>query len=420
MATTRSFQDMLNEYLPNDLFKDELIQRDWYLQNIQKDNNWKGGDIIVPFQGAAASSIKFGGLTLENDISEYDYVRGKIQGYKEVWGSLIFNETDIMQHDGRVSEQSFLRMLPDQIEEFMNYMKMAVSINLLGGPHFARAVSTLGTADLVNGIVEVDRIDRFEIGMKADLDDDNSAPVTVYVTNVNVNDNTVTVSATRGGAALDVSAYTVAQNAKFYHDGVLSGGVATNHFLSARSALLSSANGGAASLHGQTKTAYPALQAVNISGAAITSSNILDKIFDAFNSIKIKAKAANPNTCVMSFRNLGWVMAKIEAGGGIHRVNVSNPKISKYNWTEIEVMGVKGSFKIVGIQEMDDDVIMFLDMSAMTFRTNGYFMKKKSPEGLEYYRIRGANGFQLVCDVCLFGEQEFRKPATCGIIHSIP
>ena len=37
MGTTRTFQDMLNEYLPNELLKEELIMRDYVLQNVQKD-----------------------------------------------------------------------------------------------------------------------------------------------------------------------------------------------------------------------------------------------------------------------------------------------------------------------------------------------------------------------------------------------
>jgi len=426
MATTRSFQDMLNEYLPNDLFKDELIQRDWYLQNIQKDSNWKGGDIVVPFQGAAASSLKFGGLTSESDIAEYNFVRGKIQGYKEIWGTLVFNETDIMQHDGRVNEQSFLRILPDQIEEFMNYMKMATSINLLTGPHFAKVTDATSAG---TGILAVDKIDRFEIGMKLELSDASGTAEhyeTLYVIAIDVNAGTITLSATRGGAAADMdgsgalfNAVGVSTSFKFYHDGVCVAGVPANHFNSLRSALLSAGNGGAATLHGQTKTAYPALQAINVSGSAISSSNILDKLFDAWTTLKTKAKAANPDVCVMSYKHLGTIMKLIEAGGGVHQAILKNPKASKYNWTEIEIMGVRGGFKIVGIQEMDDDIIAFLDMSAMTFRTNGYFMKKKSPEGLEYTRIRGASGFKLITDICLFGEQEVRKPATCGIIHSI-
>lgn len=421
--TTRSFQTMLNEYLPNDLFKDELIKRDFYLNEMTKDNNWKGGDIIVPFQGASASSVKFGGLTAQNDISEYNYVRGKISGYKEVWGSLIFNETDIMQHDGKVNEQSFLRMLPDQVEDFINEMKMQVSINLLCGPHFATVIDATNSAV---GVLVVDKIDRFQIGQKCEIKDGNSPKLAVYVTNIVIDTNEVTFSLTRGGLPAILTAYTVIDKSQLFHDGVLdAAGLPMNNFISARSALLSNANGGSLALHGQTKTAYPALQAVNINGSTITATNILDKLFDFWSTLKIKAKAANPEKAVMSYKHMGSIMKAIEnglvSGGGqsIHRVVAKTPKISKYGWTEIEIIGVKGSFTVVGIQEMDDDVIMFLDMSAMTFRTNGFFQKKKSPEGLEYYRIRGTTGYQLVCDICLFGEQEFRKPATCGIIYGI-
>lgn len=419
MATARSFQDMLNEYLPNSLFKDELIERDWYLKTMAKDNNWKGGDIIVPFQGNAATSVKFGGLTAENDISEYDFVRGKISGYKEVWGSLVFNETDIMQHDGRVNEQSFLRILPDQIEDFMMYMKMATSINLLSGPHFAKVMDA---TDAATGVLVVDKIDRFEIQQKVQLCD-GSSTVTAYVKSININTNEVTFSATRGGAAGGVSAVTT--SFKFYHDGILSANVATGGFLTVRQALLPAALGGSDTLHGQTKLDYPALQSIQVDGSGISASNLLDKLFDAWTTLKVKAKAASPDKCVMSYKHMGSVMKAIEngivsgSGASIHQVIAKTPKISKYGWTEVEIVGVKGSFTLVAIQEMDDDVIYFMDMSAPTFRTNGFFQKKKSPEGLEYYRIRGTSGFKLVCDICLFGEQEFRKPATCGVVHSI-
>jgi len=50
MSTTRTFQDMLNEYLPNRLLKEELIKRDYILSTIDKDDSWKGGKLIVPFK----------------------------------------------------------------------------------------------------------------------------------------------------------------------------------------------------------------------------------------------------------------------------------------------------------------------------------------------------------------------------------
>ena len=97
MATTRTFNDMLNQYLTYDLLKEELVKRDWLLSNIELDNGWQGGSLIVPFKAAGASSVAFGSLSASNDIAEDKYVRGSVD-YKEAWGSLIFNETDLMQH----------------------------------------------------------------------------------------------------------------------------------------------------------------------------------------------------------------------------------------------------------------------------------------------------------------------------------
>ena len=59
MATTRKFQDMLNEYLTYDMLKEEFLKRHWLLSNIEIDDGWKGGTLPVPFKGAQASSLKF-------------------------------------------------------------------------------------------------------------------------------------------------------------------------------------------------------------------------------------------------------------------------------------------------------------------------------------------------------------------------
>lgn len=44
----RSFQDMLNEYLPQELLREEMMKRDYLLKNIGKDPIWSGGGKIDP------------------------------------------------------------------------------------------------------------------------------------------------------------------------------------------------------------------------------------------------------------------------------------------------------------------------------------------------------------------------------------
>ena len=119
MGTQRSFQNMLNDFLPNELLKEEMVKRDFLLNKVEKDDTWigasdnngsNGGNLVVPFKAAGASSISAGQLTASGDISEDNYVRGLISKQPEIWGSMIFNHRDLMEHE-TVSEKNFLKIL---------------------------------------------------------------------------------------------------------------------------------------------------------------------------------------------------------------------------------------------------------------------------------------------------------------------
>lgn len=413
MSTTRSFNAMLNEYLPNKLLKEELIKRDYLLSDCEKDDSWKGGKLIVPFKASGASSIRMGKLTANNDIAEDQYIRGSIDDYVEAWGSMLFQHRDLQEHDGKIPETTFLKILPDTIEDFMDYMKMCVSIQLGTGPNFAR-VTVDGTA---GGVIGVDRIDRFALRQKITLEGTGAAVnADFYVIAIDVNTDEVTLSATRGGAAADVSLYTVALTTKIYTDDA-----DVTAFSSARNALLSAANGGSATIHGQSKVAYPFLQAVNIDGSSWTSSNVLDKLFDAYTEVRRKAKG-RASDIIMSYKIGGAVMKLIQNNTGVqgnYNISVMDKKASIYGWDEILITSVKGTLKIVMIQEWDDDIVWYRDPSSHTFRSNGFFKKRINPDGDQYYEIRTEDGFQYIVDMSLFGEMEWTKPGHNGMVFGI-
>jgi hypothetical protein len=423
MSTDRTFNNMLNEYLTNDLLSETLLKRDWMIQNVAKDNGWKGGSLIVPFYGTTASSIKMGSLTDENDIAKHKYVRGSVSGYKEAWGSIRFEHGDLVDHDGKVNEKSFLKILPTQVEEFGDAFKEQMSKMLLSG---SAAATVLNVANANVGILIVDRIERFVLDQKFQLKTSGTNLQTdVYVKSINLNTNELELSLTRGGAAADLTvvAIAVAVSDKFYYDGVLVGGAETNNFSHLKGALLSAANGGSASLYGQTKLAYPYLQAINISGAAITAANIKEKLFEAYNEVRKKARG-NADTILMSYKWLGALMAHIETqapASANFNISMVDKKASLYGWTEIVITSVKGTLKVVGIQEMDDDCIMLLDMSAVKYYSNGELVRKRTaPDGKHYYEKRATTGYYYVVDMCALGELVLLAPTKCGIIHSIP
>ncbi len=412
MATTRSFSSMLNQYLPNSLLLEEAVKRDWILQNVEMDNDWLGGDLIVPFKGGQASSVSFGSLTASNDVGEDNYVRGSITTQPEVWGTMLFNQKDIWQH-GKVNEQNFLKLLPDTIEDFIDYMKQCVSLSLLNGSSFAKLTAN-GDA---SGNMTVDRPERFTLGQKVYVDDDDSVAVAGYVRTIVLDTAVITLyDARSGGSVVNLSGYTVAQNAKVYFDGSQA-----NPLTSLRNSLLSAANGGDATLYGQTKTAYPYLQAINVSGASSTPTTLLQDIFNAFVTIKNRGKGM-PSSVVMSYRNFGYILSTLESQKGAYNIVQGSQKVSVYGWDEVQIMGPKGKLKVVAIQEMDDDVIFFLDMrpNVMKIYTNGGFRKRVAPDGKEYFEVRNTTGYQYLVDVAFMGDFVLQRPSYCGIMYSIP
>jgi hypothetical protein len=409
MATTRTFSNMLNEYLPEKLLLDELKKRNWALQNIEQDDSWLGGNLIVPFLGAVGSTVTFGSLAASSDIAEEISVRGQVSAYKEVWGSMLFNETDLIQH-GKLSEQNFLKIIPDAIVRHADYLSSMISQNLLTGNAVAKATANGDSS----GNITVAQPDRFQIGMKVVVDDDNSSPVTGYVSTINMNTGVLVIVTARGGSTgVDLSAYTVAQNAVIYNDGQQSNG-----FDNLPNQLLSSANGGASSILGVTKTSYPFTQSINVSGATITASNMLSSIFDAYVTVR-RLGGGKPFKVVMSYKNYGSCLKALETQKGAFNVVPNSKKTEVYAYDAIMVGGFAGTLELNAVQEMDDDKIMLLDMSTLKFYTNGGIRRRRAPDGKEFFEVRNTSGFQYIVDHCLFGEFVVNQPKKNGIIFGI-
>lgn len=416
MGTSRDFQSMLNEYLPIELLKQEMQKRDYLLQKAQMDDGWKGGTLIIPFEGQNASSVEFGQLADQSDVSKYKYVRGQLTTQPEVWGTMRFEHRDLQEHDGKIPETTFLKILPGQIDDFLTYVKMATAVNMLNGTWFATATVD-GT---VGGVLEVDRVDRFAIDQKLVLIDGNTAAATYYVIAIDVNGGTlkagqVTLSATRGGAVADISAYTVAQGAKAYHPGA-----ATASFTSLKSQLLSAANGGSANIFGVSKLAQPYTQAVQIDGSSVTATNILQKVFDGYTRRQILGKGGAATEVLMSFKNFGSCLKIIETQKGGFNIVPNSRKVSQYGYDTIEIGSVSGqTLKMVGIQEMDNDAIMFLDWSTITVYSNGMFKRRTAPDGKQYFEVRSTSGYAYILDHSFFGDVVCTSPWKNAILYGI-
>ena len=118
-----------------------------------------------------------------------------------------------------------------------------------------------------------------------------------------------------------------------------------------------------------------------------------------------------------------------DADARIRRVTSNPDKYPKYfippnitdSESELDNFRKYGTIYIRNLNEFFQEVLDYKELTKFYNHglTNGFFQKKKGPKGEEYYRTRGPSGYQLVTDICLFGEQEFRKPSTCGVIYGI-
>ena len=412
MAIEREFSDMLNEHLSLDLMNKEFEDRCYAYKKVEKDNTWKGGTLPVPIKGAQASSMTFGGYTAEDDLAYSKYLRGEISDYTTLTYSLPFRHRDIIEHNGRVNKDSFLKVLTSNMEDAMMFMKNAVSINLLNGGWYDR-VTTDGTS---GGVVGVANTYRFQIGQKLKVG--SAGAVVGYVRNIDKNAKTITLfDAREGGAAVDVTGATVAGDNKVYLDGQ-----EAEAFFSIREALLPASLDGSDTLHGLVKTSNPNLEARAIDGSAFTSANFIDNVFDAFTDVRQSGQAAGDIEAVMSWKKLGTIMKRLENAKVAFRVSEGSRKDLLYGVTEIEIASVSNGqkLKVVGIAECDTDVVFMIDWKNFGFHSNGGFRKVKTPDGNEFYPVRSTSGYVYICDIELYGDLSAQGAGHQGVIHSLP
>ncbi len=412
------FNAMLNDHLTYDLLKESMEKKSYLWKRLEHDDE-VSGDIIIPFTASRASSVKAGGgPSAIDDISKHAYTRGSVAfaDIPKTWASMIFNWEDILNHDGRVKAKSFLgKFLPDQVEDVTNYMAETINHSVLN-----KAVrDTAAAVGLAGGTIAVNRPERFEIGEKL-IFDPATANVSGYVRAIDMNTSSSTGTLTiydarSGGAVVDLSG--VAAGEYIYKDGFET---AANQMTSLRDALLTSGNGGDTNIYGVAKTASKYTQALNYSGATITASNLLEKLFDNYSSYQQKAKGGAKEIW-MSLKHLGSIMKLLEQDKGPYKAVPGSLKDNSYGWTEINLFGPNASsLKIVGIQEMDNDVIFMVDPSSMKFHSVKGIQKVKTPDGNLYTVNRSATtGFDFVTDLYYRAEFVVNAPHKNAVIHSI-
>jgi hypothetical protein len=403
MAATASYGDLLKRYTPESLIENEFAKLSYIYANCEKDKSWRGGTYEVPLLEAGFSSLQYGSLAASNDIGEMSVALGT-QTMKELWGSILIRESDLYRHGD--PEQSYLDIMPGRIEEFVKFAQEQVTAGFLAGGRIAKATGN----GAVGGTIAVDKVYLFRKGMKVTVDDDNSASVSGYVRSLDVNTSELTIyDARSGGAVVDLSAYTTAQNAL-----VQIVGTASEQFTSLKSYLLPAAvTGGSASAYGLTKASYAVLQSLQKDASSWTVNTILDDLLDMYYTFSEKRGPIFKEIWVPfgMFKNIAKI---VEVD---RRYSVQDRKAG-IGWQSLDIIGTDGQAKIVALREMPNDTVYVGDVKNIKFAGAEPF-KRKMYGKEEFYMNRGTTGPEMICDMALRGDF-IVKPAQWGVAYSVP
>lgn len=414
MATYRVFNDLLMDYVDEGVIMEEWKRRDYFIQNSVWKNDWKGGAIPRVYEAASPSSVEVGALPADTDIADAMYAKGEISSTTmlELYASLQFHHRDLIEHDGKVLEDSFLKILPGKLDGMVDYMKQCASGAWLQGKWIDKLTDNATGSD---GVIKVGRPEMLKLGQKIVVDDDDSNAITAYIKSININTKEVVLATTRGGSTLvDFSGanMTTAQNAKIYIPGAISSGV-----VSWKDMLLPAANGGASTIAGKTKTDYPILQSISIDGTSWAAATILDNLFDAQLTVAQLGKG-NPSEVRMSFKNYAFVIKALEDKSGTYKY--TEAKANVYGYQEITITGVKGTLKCVAIREHGDDWMQIVNAKPTKIYSNGGFRVIVGPDGNRYTKIRATTGHKYIVDIMCHAVLDFNDvPSHCGIVHSV-
>lgn len=419
-----NYNAMLNEHLAFDLLEEEVKKQSYILDNCTIKKDWVSGTIPVPFKAGKGGTIVMGGLASEAEISRTSYVRGELSTMKEAYGSLIVSEKDIMLN-GKISEQSFIKILPDQLEDLRDVYTQSVSTQVLNGGALT-VVSANGDA---SGNVSVSHPERLTIGQRLTFKGVGES-ATGYVKTIDVNTGAillVTAPAGSTGCVLNADGGDASQADIDAGDLVYLSNGDSHNFTDVSSMLLPSGiHSAPATLFGQTKASYPFLQTTYKDGdsTCVSAAGLLGELFDTQG--KAQKRGANPKEWILSYTNYLAIKKYIETTAGTsYRIIDSGKDTVNYAGTKkIVIGGIDDETTIRAVRDMPDYLTLCWDVKDLEFHCppTGFFHVLETPEGNKYYTVRTAGtgtdaGYKYISDIVLRGEFIHTKPWNTAVIY---
>lgn len=435
-SISRRLSSFANRFYPLNVIQANLARSLFFWKKVKKQN-WYGEDIIIPFIKNRSNAVKMAGFNrhgANNEITDMAGFNGTVRGANAITGSARFFNRDLIER-GPLRLQTFIPTMIKELDAIVDRMSTSISLQIGTGPWIASATS----AGASTGRIKVDKIYVFDIDMQivAGSQQGTASPVNpgrYWVTDIDLQAETITLSATKGGAAFNSSAWTTAKRIKFYvntQDISTIKIVEESAFHSIRGNILRVANGGHASIYGLAKTSHYALDALNFNGGNIVKyagtageNHLLRAIFRAYGGVLRRGLKPMINDVVMSMQKYAACIEILEDEKSGYNIVDGTTVGDKFAWHEIRVHGPdKKALNIVGVREWDDNLILFPDWNTWTFYTNRGIQLASglNPNEMFYWvRPEDGTGSYYLADFQCYGQLVCDFPLNNFMIHSVP
>jgi len=419
LKATANFEELLREYAPHKLIEDRQKKTNYFWNKLTKDKSWKDGvSYQIPWELSEASSFEIGGLIESAKITDAKYKKGTISQHALLTGAMKYHSRDLKRYGDM--KQSFLKLLPKKAQKFSDRMKYLTNIMLLDKGSIAKGINDAVNA-LATGVIKVTKPQRFMLNERIVLVTSGAAAdKEVYVKQINIANRTITV-ADSAGVVIDLTTVSEVFDPSIDTVTIKIVGYDRDEFFSFTDHLLPASLGGSDSLNGiVTKTDAPIFQPQVIDGAAWTSVNILDKLYDTYFEIAELGKVDGQEMLC------GYNLFKAASRKSEASKRYTSTKESGIGFKTIVIDGPEGEMRLTTFEEMPDDKLYILDWASFVFAGDEFFKPMKDMNGNSFYTERvagtgnGGDGYVCIQDIALSGQMLCIKGSGNGVVHSIP
>jgi hypothetical protein len=440
MALTRSWQGIINDKLDLNKIMFSGLKRSELINQLSKKKGWLGTSgtgadkrsYIVNFAGNQPGAVSIGSYADIADIAKFDPIKGMVQSYVETTFSLNFNEEDLLDITNDSEMEAMVNVgVIEQASVLTQQVKNCYEDMFING---SKVLNITDVTYASIGKLTVDRPEKVRVGQMLQLAATAATGTKnqkVFIKSVNKNTKEIEFSTTLGGATASLVGNVGAASATFV---CVYGTVATAGTISGfdgyRNVLLSSANGGDSTYLGHTKTTYQFLQALNINGSTWTASDIVPKIFEAWNGeidyqlMSYKGKKAK--SLQVSPANYAKILNSFEMYKGSFRKNDADTlKMFDAGSIAISSLETGGELVFERVPSMPDDIMVLpnMDTWAMVSDRDLAFRKDVgNPNGMNGYKwteTRNSTGFTHTLDGRHRVQTVCGAPEANAIIHGL-